>query len=301
MQPYMSATIEMIDPEQAFKYLSTAIDNRDIRQAKVSAFASAMKAGLWHLTHQGIAFDRDGRLVDGNHRLWAIVESKLVIKMLVARGVEKDSVSAIDTGTARTYADYGHYNGGSTDPLTGSLAKILALGIGNQFHAAPHDRVQGWYEFYKQSIDFSIKLRHHTRGAKTKVMTVAMAGAFAAAYWDVGEEVLSRIAEVLRTGTTAFDADRAAIALRDAWLMKRLGVGMTEQYYKTEGAIRAFKERRPIKNLQRVESEVFSIPKLPNTLRYTVLNTQNSPRSNPEARAQFKLSLVGNSKKKAAA
>ena len=37
--------------------------------------ARDMKAGHWRLTHQGIAFDPAGVLIDGQHRLWAIVES----------------------------------------------------------------------------------------------------------------------------------------------------------------------------------------------------------------------------------
>jgi hypothetical protein len=47
----------------------------------VRDFAEAMRRGDWRLTHQGIAFDASGALVDGQHRLAAIVEADVPVEI----------------------------------------------------------------------------------------------------------------------------------------------------------------------------------------------------------------------------
>ncbi len=42
-----------------------------------------MREGHWDTTHQGIAIASDGTLVDGQHRLLAIVESGVTVRMNV--------------------------------------------------------------------------------------------------------------------------------------------------------------------------------------------------------------------------
>lgn len=61
---------------------------RTIRRKVVSEYAADMKAGFWQTTHQGIAvtgpsINNPETLVDGQHRLAAIVQSKTTIRMLV--------------------------------------------------------------------------------------------------------------------------------------------------------------------------------------------------------------------------
>jgi hypothetical protein len=95
-----------------------------------------------------------------------------------------------------------------------------------------------------------------------------MAAAFARAAHTVDRKVLTRMGEILKTAQIDLKAESAALALRDAWMTKRIGISATEQYLKTEAAIRAFAERRPIKTLQQPGGELFLIPKLPSSLRY---------------------------------
>jgi hypothetical protein len=56
------------------------------------------------MTHQGIAFDEFGNLIDGQHRLHAIVKSGKTITCLVSFGVHVDAVSVIDRGLRRSSA-----------------------------------------------------------------------------------------------------------------------------------------------------------------------------------------------------
>lgn len=77
-----------ISPQTAKKWLETKnAHNRPLSATRVRNYALDMKAGAWALTHQGIAFDEHGMLIDGQHRLAAIVESGVTIVMWVWYGV----------------------------------------------------------------------------------------------------------------------------------------------------------------------------------------------------------------------
>jgi hypothetical protein len=64
-----------ITPETAAKMLAKNVGNRSPRMSTVRFYAAEMKAGRWQETHQALAVDCDGNLVDGQHRLLAVVAS----------------------------------------------------------------------------------------------------------------------------------------------------------------------------------------------------------------------------------
>jgi hypothetical protein len=263
----ISSKWENIDPKTAALYLESMEGNRSVRQARVDYYAAQMKAGLWRPTHQGIAFDSGGHLIDGQHRMWAIVESGCTVLIMVSRGVSPEDVVAVDSGLSRDYKDVAHYVGWETDPVTASLAKFLVTGTQAK-HMVPPEIANKWYEFYRGGIDYARHFRAVNR-ASGKLITIAMAAAFARAwYTESNREQLERMGVAMRSGVIDHNADRAALVLRDAMLTKRLGVLASEQYAKTEAAIRAFCERRAITKLQAAESELFPIPKLPVAMRY---------------------------------
>jgi hypothetical protein len=269
------------------KYLETMEGNRVVRQSHVDFLAAQMKRGKWRKTHQGIAFDKEGRLCDGQHRLWAIIESGEAQDIMVTRGIDPEDVAVLDGGLVRNYDDNAHYAGWDDDPTGAGIAKYLALGPGLRAQRIPADVVHGWYLFYREQADFGAAIRLGCRPTTGKSITLAMAAAFARALPTVGAMTLTRMGEIMKTGQISVEADRAAFVLRDVWLSGNLGKNATEQYAKTEGAIRAFHERRPIKKLQKPESELFEIKKLPFDKRYSNINTRDSPRAGTKARAKL--------------
>lgn len=95
-----------ITPEMARKWLELNIENnRGIRPQVVGAYARDMAAGRWHLTGDPIRFDEDGNLIDGQHRLYAILEANVPIWSYIVRGVKKEAFYAIDSGIKRTMGD----------------------------------------------------------------------------------------------------------------------------------------------------------------------------------------------------
>jgi len=89
----------------ASEYLRKNTSNRRVRRASVERLIAAIKSGQWEVTHQGIAIGEDGKLIDGQHRLLAIVESGVAVKLLVSTDVPNSSSRYIDIHTKRDLAD----------------------------------------------------------------------------------------------------------------------------------------------------------------------------------------------------
>ena len=107
----LTVDVELITPEMAAEYLEKNKDNRQPTERHIKYLASQMNAGKWYLTHQGIAFDANGDLRDGQHRLFAVLRSMSPQEMLVIRGLEPETFQVMDTGKNRTAADILHIEG----------------------------------------------------------------------------------------------------------------------------------------------------------------------------------------------
>lgn len=103
----MKTTVETVTPAQAIQWLGADVnfDNRNLRPSHVAYLCKQMLDGEWKTTHQGIAFASDGRLLDGQHRLAAVVRSKIAVQMQVSRDVDPESFSVLDCGIKRTHYD----------------------------------------------------------------------------------------------------------------------------------------------------------------------------------------------------
>jgi hypothetical protein len=75
--------------------------NRRYSRAIAARYAAEMRASLWKTTHQGIAFDWDEFLLDGQHRLGAVVIVNQPITMQVTVGCDPDTFDVLDTGYKR--------------------------------------------------------------------------------------------------------------------------------------------------------------------------------------------------------
>lgn len=107
----MKLIIEKITPKIAAEYLTKVPQSKQRRLMPrvVAAYASTMRAGAWTLTHQGIAFDDQEALIDGQHRLGAIVESGCTVELPVYYDLPSKGdqvLNAIDSGRARRVGDH---------------------------------------------------------------------------------------------------------------------------------------------------------------------------------------------------
>lgn len=97
-------TIKMT-PEMAAGLLAKNTNNRPIRKYRVNEFIDIIKSGEWKTTHQGVALDQNGVLIDGQHRLEAIRKAGQTVEILVVEGLPPSARLAIDTHAKRSYSD----------------------------------------------------------------------------------------------------------------------------------------------------------------------------------------------------
>jgi len=87
-------SLETITPRLAREYLATD-EGKNRRPSKnhVQYLADSISRGEWvQITGQPIAFDKMGRLVNGQHRLLACIQANLPINVEIVRGVDDETL-----------------------------------------------------------------------------------------------------------------------------------------------------------------------------------------------------------------
>lgn len=94
-----------VTPDRAREWLTRNTHNRPVKQAVVEAYARDVKAGDWSLNGEAIKFAADGTLLDGQHRLLAVIEAQRGTDFLVVRGLDASTQDTMDAGAVRKYGD----------------------------------------------------------------------------------------------------------------------------------------------------------------------------------------------------
>ena len=126
-------TVEDINAKEAQEYLAAMETNRAPRPHMVARYAGDMASGRWNgNTAETIKFNTNGELIDGQHRLLAVVRAlkeegaPKTVRLAFARGVAEDAQNYVDTGLARSGADILSLSGIAN---SGTVAAISRLAI----------------------------------------------------------------------------------------------------------------------------------------------------------------------------
>ena len=113
MKNEISIEVEDITPAVAATYLQKNRANRKLVENRVLFYMNQMLAGQWKLTGDTIKFNGSA-LIDGQHRLQAIVRSGITVRCVVIRNLARDVFDVLDTGRSRQAGDvlsgYGYPN-----------------------------------------------------------------------------------------------------------------------------------------------------------------------------------------------
>ena len=103
MPQKMTMEVVEITPSMAEVWLNQSnVNNRTLSNYRVKRYAEDMKAGDWKMIGDPIRFSKTGKLLDGQHRLWACFMSGATFKALVIRGMEDSDQLLMDQGLPRT-------------------------------------------------------------------------------------------------------------------------------------------------------------------------------------------------------
>ena len=104
--PDTKVAIEYITPAQASEYISNNYHyNRKVADRKVKELATEMRMGRFYLGDSAICFNKDDALINGQHRLNAVIKSNTTQPFIVARDMPEESLKIMDIGAKRDTAD----------------------------------------------------------------------------------------------------------------------------------------------------------------------------------------------------
>lgn len=118
-----------ISPEMAERWLGRNIRNRNRRNKVVDRYADDMAAGRWRFTGDGIKFSNAGHLLDGQHRLLAVLKSGATVVMTVTTGLDDEAQDVMDTGAKRTGADVLSMRDIKNAVTVAALCRVIAVGL----------------------------------------------------------------------------------------------------------------------------------------------------------------------------
>lgn len=127
MHSKMTISFVAVTPEVAERWLDGNTSNRTVRIAAVNQYATDMVAGRWTPNNDAICFAPDGTLLNGQHRLHAVVRSGKTVTFAVMRNITREAMANMDTGRKRTAGDYLGLEGEKSANLLASTVKLALL------------------------------------------------------------------------------------------------------------------------------------------------------------------------------
>ena len=196
--------ISLVTPEMARKWLSTDTRNRKPSKRKIQMIEYDLKHNNFSLTHQPIAFDTDGELFDGRHRLTGIVNTGIPAVCTVAYNAPRNS--KVDTGTKRT-AKQANYMAGTIekdsieyDTLTYPLVTFIVSQSISEERAKwlTADNLHHLYTHLQEHIDPIVEIVRKSSG---RCRSASVLYAMACAHADgIDKETLSKWHKIVETG-----------------------------------------------------------------------------------------------------
>ena len=118
----MNVQKKLITPAKAQELLQANVKNRRKRTPVILKYANAMSTGRWKEdTFELIKISKTGVILDGQHRLEAVIKANTPIYFHVVEGLDDSIFDVLDTGSIRNASDVFKINGISQDSTLPSV------------------------------------------------------------------------------------------------------------------------------------------------------------------------------------
>jgi hypothetical protein len=169
----------LITPSLAKTFLEANVCNRKIKEKVVIKYASDMQKDLWiEDTFEPIKFSKTGKLLDGQHRLLAVVKSNKAVNFHIVDNLKEEIFSVLDSGTKRNASDvfgisgiknatlipaiisfYNRIKSGSNGNNHDNQTNIHLIECYNEreeFWQMTSNKTQSWYDSFSRILQPSI-------------------------------------------------------------------------------------------------------------------------------------------------
>lgn len=181
-----------VTPLLAAELLQSNLSNRPLKKGVLDNYVKQLKLGLWKEdTGECIKISKSNVLLDGQHRLQAIVKSDVSVYLHILYGLEDSIFDVLDTGSKRNASDVLSINGvGSSKQKAAILQAYIELknnlfSHGNQLSSRLTNS-----ELTKMYLDDSKKWEYiHAESIKwyfdfSKIITLSTIGSYCAIFME---------------------------------------------------------------------------------------------------------------------
>lgn len=105
MQKEVEVNFMFVTPQMAQSWLNNNPYNRKVNSGNVRKMVEDMNNGNWKQCIEPIAFDVEGNLCNGQHRLLALIKANKTHKFVIINNLQKTDFTTMDIGCKRTPAD----------------------------------------------------------------------------------------------------------------------------------------------------------------------------------------------------
>jgi hypothetical protein len=220
--------IEEVDAERAKALLEKAkgkVRNRRLSDTYISRYKEMILENQWYMNGETISLDKEGYLINGQHRLTAIIEANKVkpgtkVKIMMVSGVEREAISTIDSGNGRSVAQSAQMSGIEVSATKISISRYCFLQPNQsrrELRYLNRLKLINNYVEYKEAIDFASRAF-----CREPILFAAYRAIIVRAYLNgVDKKKLQRFMEVVDTGMSTSETEIPAILLRNMVLRYR--------------------------------------------------------------------------------
>jgi hypothetical protein len=206
----ISAQEQVITPAMAANWLAKNTINRNLYPALVKTYAEDMELDRWQNNGETIKFSEEGTLLDGQHRLHAIVKVNKSVRMVVARGVAIESFRSIDTGMRRSNAQILAMDGVTSSAIVASACRWIVMLENNRTYSHKNSvtTAQVFDALQRHPVVSHFATRHHEKGSKSLLPSASLAVLVLASH-KYGLEIVNDFLDAFASGVGLKKGDPA--------------------------------------------------------------------------------------------
>jgi hypothetical protein len=185
----MKVQVQNIGPSEASALLARNVSNRPLRPRYIESLARQMLDGYWQLVGDPIRVADNGRLLDGQHRLHAILASGTTHQFVMVEGLNDRAQLAMDSGIRRLFSDILQMSG---EANCTTLASVTRMALMRDLGYSYTEMASGGMKFgsgqLQATLDRYPELRDAAREGHSCFQSIKVPGSFMGfGWWQFGQ------------------------------------------------------------------------------------------------------------------
>jgi len=233
-----------ITPEMARKLLERNDKNRNVSERQVEYLAAEILNDRFMFNGESIIVAENGALLDGQHRLMAVVKADKSIESILIEGVPNEAQKTIDVGTSRTAANVLSMEGikYSTAVAKGVRAILMNLSISTKKDGGriSSSEILAAYKKEETLLSEMVSYTIHLYNVSSKIISAGQSFAYLYLF-SLEDRLAKQFIKEIYTGQQV-GLSNAAILLRNRLIDDKLSRKKLTDTHKRDLVITAWKK-----------------------------------------------------------